>query len=353
MIEKFDFKYFCVNCLSCNELCVFPYYCSRSYPIIASSYGAASSGPTNDSMISQDVTAKQNTINLRNKNEKYKNKQKETHKNSPEFVENFNVLSNFTDKKEDNSLKFITDPNFTNIEASDVCKSNPLVKYFRKKPEDKCIIEAMKCSQKPESDQIVFATMNPAGLNSSKSKVIEKIVALNKIQVLVICETNASGSEIPFISNDMTAFHRNRNSAGKCKGGVSIFVNKTLASQCIIREKGSETWGDEYIVLRMNCFTVPVVLFAMYGKQEVGLREDIRNRWRRLFGVLEDLKNDGNVVLAMGDWNVAIGNHLNMTRNDESVSIGGKEVIKLVHAGDWEIMNHLCPGDQRSHYDRR
>ena len=121
IIEKFDFKYFCVNCLSCNDLCVFPYYCSRSYPIIASSSGAASSGPTNDSTISLDVTVKQSTINLRNKNEIYKNKLKETHKNSPEFVKNFNVLSNFTDKKEDNSLKLITDPNFTNIEASDIC----------------------------------------------------------------------------------------------------------------------------------------------------------------------------------------------------------------------------------------
>ena len=74
------------------------------------------------------------------KNETYKNKLNETHKNSSELDKNFNVFTNFNDKKEDNGLKFITDPNFTFIKDSDICKSNPLRNISEKSQKIKVLL---------------------------------------------------------------------------------------------------------------------------------------------------------------------------------------------------------------------
>ena len=91
---------------------------------------------------------------------------------------------------------------------------------------------------------------------------------------------------------------------------------------------------------------------AYYGKQEVGPRKEMRERWNRIFSYINSYKREGNLVLFCGDMNCALGNNMGLTSNHDSVSAGGKEVLRLMAEGEWKLINALSQEDQRSHVDR-
>ena len=336
IISNFNFDYFCPKCMSVSEDCLPPSYCARLKVITDS---VASSDSDVNSMINQNQSRGDSQT------------------------------TNISSQNKCDDLKLILDPNFTQNDDSRSqdesivqTSTNPLTRYFRYNPKDRkikmhpekgCLLDIESCRTAEdilEESDMIFGAMNPGGLNATKSKVIEKLVRLNKIKVLVISETAASGNDIPFVSNDMQAFHRNRSNTGPCKGGVAVFVNKEIAKDCVIIDKGTDDM--EFVAVRMNCFVVPVVVVGLYGRQETGAREEIRRRWRKLFGIWNKYKEDGNIVLMMGDWNCAVGRAFGLDNNDPTVSCGGKEVIKAVVEDDWHMMNKLYHGDKNSHFDR-
>ena len=199
---------------------------------------------------------------------------------------------------------------------------------------------------------INFAVINPGGLNTSKAACISNIAEINKIMVIIVSETGTSGSQIPKINSKFKPFHRNRKSDAVCKGGIAVFIHEDIAGEAVLLEKGAEEDKDEFVVIKLNSFSPPLVVMGVYGNQENKGVEETRERWRRVFSIMNHYKAQGNVVLMAGDLNCWIGNNLGMTSNHPSTSAGGKEVIKEAENGGWSLINSLSSEDQRSHFDR-
>ena len=79
---------------------------------------------------------------------------------------------------------------------------NPLFQINSKKPRNpEPVIKT--CDNK---NSIRVGVMNPGSLNTAKSKVISNICSINDLNVLVVSETGASGTQIPKINSSFKAF---------------------------------------------------------------------------------------------------------------------------------------------------
>ena len=94
--------------------------------------------------------------------------------------------------------------------------------------------------------------INPAGISAAKSKIIENIVNVNNFKIVIVSETNSHGKEKPNIGKRMIPFNRNRSTTGVARGGVCIFVDKSLATDTVILDVGGVEEGDEFISVKIN-----------------------------------------------------------------------------------------------------
>ena len=199
--------------------------------------------------------------------------------------------------------------------------------------------------------EVNLAIVNPGGCRG-KAKSISNLCINNNIKILVCSETHTSGSEVPRVSPDMVPFHRNRSETKTCKGGVCVYVHDSIKDHAVVVERGDDQNNDEWIAVRLNCFTPHLVIIGVYGQQENIEREAVREKWRRIFGAGNRFKDDGADVIIAGDWNVSLGCELGLVENDSSVSSAGKEVIDLMTKNNWFLANSLIKGNQRTHVDR-
>ena len=97
------------------------------------------------------------------------------------------------------------------------------------------------------------AIMNAGGIKS-KQMSISNIVNKFDIRALIVSETHLSGKEKPYINDNMTAFFDNR-SDGLNKGGISIFLENSIARKTVIIGKSSSE--NEWIALKTSYFNIP------------------------------------------------------------------------------------------------
>ena len=104
------------------------------------------------------------------------------------------------------------------------------------------------------------ASINPAGINESKAKIIENIVNTNNIKFLTVSETNSYGTNKPNIGKSMVPFHRNRSTDGAARGGVCVFVDRELAKETVLLDVGGVEDGDEFVAVKCNYFSPALML---------------------------------------------------------------------------------------------
>ena len=92
--------------------------------------------------------------------------------------------------------------------------------------------ETVKINNKFEAKDFNVAIVNPGGLNSKRGSIINAVHKCD-IRALIVSETHMVGKEVPVIDNTMEAFFANR-SGGQNKGGVCIFLEKTLAKTAVV-----------------------------------------------------------------------------------------------------------------------
>ena len=54
----------------------------------------------------------------------------------------------------------------------------------------------------------------------------------------------------------------------------------------------------------------------------------------------------------MGDWNACLGQEAGLRNNDTFISYGGKEVLREIEEGDWNLINGMSNECHKSHLDR-
>mgnify|MGYP001248347621 FL=1 len=208
--------------------------------------------------------------------------------------------------------------------------------------------ETEKLNNKFEVKDFHVAIMNPGGINSKRESILNAIHKMD-IRALVVSETYAVGKEVPVLDKTMEAFFKNR-SDGQNKGGVSIFLEKTLAKHSVV--VGKSDHDHEWVAVKINYFDPPVVLIGLYGCQSSkNTVAQLNEKWTELWEFAGQYKYTATVIVC-GDANAAIGNKANMRNNCSSVNISGKYFLKGVRKGGWKILNSLYRGDQRTHQDR-
>ena len=208
--------------------------------------------------------------------------------------------------------------------------------------------ETEKLNNKFEVKDFNVAIMNPGGINSKRESILNAVHKLD-IRALVISETYAVGKEVPVLDKTMEAFFKNR-SGTQNKGGVCIFLEKTLAKHSVVIGKSNH--DHEWVAVKINYFSPPVVLIGLYGCQtSKNTVAQMKDKWAELWDFADMYKDTATVILA-GDANAAIGNQANMVNNCSSMNTNGKFLLKGVSRGNWRILNSLYRGDQRTHEDR-
>ena len=71
-----------------------------------------------------------------------------------------------------------------------------------------------------------------------------------------------------------------------------------------------------------------------------------------MFNVANKFREMGCVTVVGGDFNVSVGNNLDLTSNDAHVSNGGKILISLAEEFEMTLVNKLHTGRQITHVDR-
>ena len=229
---------------------------------------------------------------------------------------------------------------------------NPLFQTSKKPPKMTPVVKTSENNPEIGENLVNLGIFNTGGLNQAKAACLSNICEVNKLKIVILSETGSSGTQVPKINSKLKVFHRNRKRDAVAKGGIAVFIHEDLAEDAVLLEKGAEEDNDEFVVVKINAYSPPVVVVGVYGSQENGAREVTRERWTRIFSVMNKYKEQGSVVLMGGDLNCWLGNNLGLTSNHPSVSAGGKQVMKEAENGGWFLINSKSSEDQRSHYDR-
>ena len=204
-----------------------------------------------------------------------------------------------------------------------------------------------KINNKFEVGDLNLAVMNVSGL-SSKYMSVSNIVNNHDIRALVVSETYCCGKEIPFVNENMVAFYDNRN-AGPNKGGVAIFLEKTLADHTVvIRKSASE---NEWVPVKCTYFHPPLVIVGVYGTNSSQQRALLQNTWEELWLFANKYRED-NMLVVGGDLNCALGKGHGLTNNDPSKNTNGKIVSVIIKRDGWTVLNSKIRGNQISHINR-
>ena len=89
-----------------------------------------------------------------------------------------------------------------------------------------------KLNSKFTTQEVNLAIMNPGGMKG-KADAMSNAMHTHDIRICIVSETHCVGKEIPVLNPQTKAFHNNRGSKNN-KGGVCIFVENSIAEDCVV-----------------------------------------------------------------------------------------------------------------------
>ena len=141
-----------------------------------------------------------------------------------------------------------------------------------------------------------------------------------------------------FIPNDYLSSNRVRSEVDGTLigGGSSIIYKKDLKNDCVMIAKGDKS---EYIALKYNCFSPPLVVFSYYGPQAVTGAQNVNDCLRELLHDVKLCLVDNNVIIN-GDFNLHTGVQL-VRDNQPNVSKSGQILIDFINENGLHVMNNM------------
>ena len=133
------------------------------------------------------------------------------------------------------------------------------------------------------------------------------------------------------------------------KGGVATLISDRFKDHAVLV---FESEKSELIVVRI-CNTVPnIVILNYYGRQEARSQHfEVADDIAEIFKLIHKYSEEGNVVIAAGDWNISLGCAV-LVGNHPDESKAGKLVNSLLRDNEDVIMQNLkFTGDCRTHVD--
>ena len=211
--------------------------------------------------------------------------------------------------------------------------------------DDKNLIEISK-----EEGSFAVGVCNPGGLRS-KHITIENFAHRNNLDAVFVSETHLSGKTKPFIGKNYKSYFKNRSYSSSCKGGVSIFIKNEYVQDTVQVESGDGN-DEEFVMIKVNHFRPPLILCCVYGPQQTVKKAKMINFWIKLRSLWNKYNEAGYSIIVGGDFNSAIGNQGGLVNNHPSINRSGQLLLEAVNDLEWDILNKLETGDQRTHVDR-
>ena len=182
----------------------------------------------------------------------------------------------------------------------------------------------------------------------SKKETLLNIINEKSVKIVLINETHAPEFKPPKLKG-FNSYARAR--VNKRMGGVAVLVHHTIDNGAVLVEVGE---GDnEYVAVKLETFSPPLVLFSQYGQQENQHGDGvIAGNLAEVMEKAREYSEQGCDLVWCGDLNIKIGNEESgLHENDPAVSKGGKFLLEALKETDMELCNSLHKGKGHTHFD--
>ena len=182
----------------------------------------------------------------------------------------------------------------------------------------------------------------------SKKETLLNIINEKSVKIVLINETHAPEFKPPKLKG-FNSYARAR--VNKRMGGVAVLVHHTIDDGAVLVEVGE---GDnEYVAVKLETFSPPLVLFSQYGQQENQHGDGvIAGNLAEVIEKAREYSEQGCDLVWCGDLNIKIGNEESgLHENDPAVSKGGKFLLEALKETDMELCNSLHKGKGHTHFD--
>ena len=200
----------------------------------------------------------------------------------------------------------------------DICDLSTISEgEFEARPEEEqAERESEKVVKDKDEDEVKFYYANCRGFSSKKESIQQIVNELNS-DICILTETNFKGNAHPKLSN-MHSFFRNREILHM--GGVAVIVNDKFKNYSVKTKSGGG--GNEFLVIRFNCFEPKMAVVAMYGAQKSEGAATIHTNIHEIFFEIKECQAAGYSVVLVGDTNLQLGREL-ISDNDICVTKAG------------------------------
>ena len=123
-------------------------------------------------------------------------------------------------------------------------------------------------------------------------------------------------------------------------GGVATFVANDLKQNAVKVKDGVD--NDEYLVTRLDHVSPAINIMNVYGGQESRMtKQEIQNNWIRMKAEIREIKDRGEGIVLIGDFNRTVGSgQLGVRGNNNTISYGGEMLWELLMRNEHYIINN-------------
>ena len=165
--------------------------------------------------------------------------------------------------------------------------------------------------------------------------------------MISLVETNVKGKNNLKLDG-YVSFSRNRGNGNM--GGIATLVKESESGHALKTSAGSN--DNEFLVVRLSQFHVPINVITIYGQQESRSRvDDIERRWEEIVTETQKIRDRNEELIIACDANSHVGDLV--AGNHTKVSTGGQLIRDFLLSDEYVLVNSSskCTGGPFTRYD--
>ena len=171
----------------------------------------------------------------------------------------------------------------------------------------------------------------------SKEEIIKRIIHEENPVIMALVETKLTKDDV----FEIDGYEIKRNDRTADGGGVLLAYKKSLINIMKLVSKYNDH-NSEVLWMKLDNGVEKIRIGVVYMPQECRtLLKDIQSIYKSITDEAKAAVENGEKIMILGDFNCKIG--LEIAGNNEEVSKGGRELLKLANKLSLKILNsHKC-----------
>lgn len=183
-------------------------------------------------------------------------------------------------------------------------------------------------------------------INTLTGKEVEIVEEMkqNKLQILGLSETKKKGKGKMQLDNGYMLYYTGVQQDQRAKEGVGIIINDEMDKR-VIQFKAV---NSRVMVVSIEFSREEVVnIIQIYGPVEGAIEEEMNEFYETLQRVLDEVREENEATVIMGDWNSRVGRDRNRgmgcmgTYGEETINRNGAKMIEFCRRNDLIIGNTM------------